>query len=769
MDIRVRSKSSNLDEYREAPPPDWMPELDDEQEGIDLLHYWQTIRRHKWGIVGIALICVVIGLLNAFSSTPIYKAEAKLLVNPIQQNTPMDQQTNTSLIYLFYETQYEILRSRAVAGLAVDKLKLVERRLADLDVLEEEIPVPTEEKPPLERFSDNMRELKERLNWRNWLPESWAPLELEQMPNAANLREQYIAEIREGLGIKGGKQSEIINISFESPNPRHATNVTNALADAYIDFGLTSRLSGAQKTSSWLNTQLTQLRAKVKQSELTLQTYQQQSGMVDSSNQQKLASERLSSLTAELIRAQTQSSQTRIRLDQVSELKGNAGTGQSLGSMLDNPTLRNLSEEVNTLTRRQQELFERYGEKHPKLIAARADLREARRSLQIEVDKMVEAIRKEYAAAVSQENKIEALIEQQKKEISGLSGAGFELAQLERELENNRRMYGSFLEKFKEVDVAQEYDATNVRIIDPAIMPKVPFKPNKGRMVMIAGFLGLFLGVLFALLRERLDNTFKTTDNIEEKLNLPSLGMMTLADKKDKANPPHLQYLHNPRSSFAENINNIRTGLLLSDIDHPPKTILITSATGAEGKTTLAINLAAAFAQLGRTLLIEADLRKPNLAVKLGSRTRLGIKELVTGEAKTSECIYEEGPIHVLTCGSAPTNPLELLSSRAFHNLLDNLSEKFTHIVLDAPPLLAVSDASVLGHLSDSVVLAVKADSTTHKMAREALVRLRKTGIEPIGAVLCQADVRRMAYYGSHYYHYDSDYYGYRSKQDSAA
>lgn len=765
----MRNKPSRMDSNRDTLPAEWTPEQDDEGEGLALLRYWQTIRRHQWGIFSITLMCVILGLLNAFSSTPIYRAEAKLLVSPIQQNSPLDQQTNTSLIYLFYETQFEILHSHAVAGLAVDKLNLVEQGLADLDQAAPEPPVPELKKTPLERFSSSLRGLKEQLHWRHWLPASWGFTEREAPPDAATLREQYIAEIRRELDVKGGKQSEIINLSFEAPNPRYAAAVTNALADAYIEFGLTSRLSGAQKTSSWLNGQLAQLRTKVKQSELALQAYQQQSGMVDTSNQQKLASEQLSSLTAELIKAQTLRSQTRIRLDQVSGLKGNSDKGQPSSTMLENPTLRNLSEEVNTLARREQELAERYGEKHPKMIAAKADLREARRSLLLEVDKTIEGIRKEYAAAVSQETKIQALIDQQKKQISGLSGAGFELAQLERELENNRRMYDSFLEKFKEADVAEEYDATNVRVVDPARVPKIPYKPNKLRMLLIAGLIGLLLGILFALLREHLDNTFRTTDNLEEKLDLPSLGIVTLVDRKDKAHPPHLQYLHNPRSAFAENINNIRTGLLLSDIDQPPKTILITSAAGGEGKTTLSINLAAAFAQLGRTLLIEADLRKPNLALKLGSNPRPGIKELLSGEAQLQECIFDKGPLSVLTCGASPENPLELLSSRGFGQLLDNLAKEFRHIILDAPPLLAVSDAAVLGRLTDSVVLAVKADTTTHQMAREALARLRKAGIEPIGAVLCQTDLKRMAYYGSHYYHYDSNYYGYSGKESSAA
>ncbi|MCP4410884.1 MAG: polysaccharide biosynthesis tyrosine autokinase, partial [Gammaproteobacteria bacterium] len=469
-------------------------------------------------------------------------------------------------------------------------------------------------------------------------------------------------------------------------------------------------------------------------------------------------------------KVQTTRIEAQIRSNQARSLTGQAAAdAQSLAQVLKSPSVRNLSKVEGELARKVQELSERYGDKHPKMISAHSDLREARRSLQKEVNKVVASIRKEYDFAVTQEQEIRSLIEVQKKEISDLTDASFELSLLEREVENNRKLYESFLDKFKEADVADEYDASNVRVVDPAVAPWKPFKPNKPRMILIAGLLGLLFGILAALLRERLDNTFKTTHQIEERLVIPSLGIVPMIHRGEKAGAVERQVMDNSHSYFSENINYIRSGLLFSNINQPPKTILISSAASDEGKTILSVNLAAAFSQLDRTLLLDVDLRKSNISTLLGIESQPGLTEVITSQIPLNEalrCLGSEGRLFVLPPGAAPHNPLQLLSSQNFRSVLDELKQNFAHIVMDAPPILAVSDATVLGHLADSVILAIKAESTTHEMVDEAVSRLRKSGVQATGAVLCQADTRRMADYVSYYDASYAKYYGYGSGQD---
>ncbi len=742
--------------------------VEDEEETIDIAQYWRTVRRHKWGILSVTLIAVILGALYALSATPIYRAQTVLLADPIQPNVnSQNQYVNTALVYLFYETQYEIIKSRTVAERAVDKLDLVTKYRQEQAKKEAEAAV--EQEP--ENVFQRIRQWKEALtDWRQWLPEELRP-EPAPEPDDATLRRQLASAIQGGLQVKGGKQSEIINVSFESPDPEKAAAVANAVADAYMEFGLNSRLSGAKKTATWLNEQLTELRNKLRQSEQALEAYQKSQGVVNSQQQQQIASTQLSTLNAELIKAQTRRAEAEILYNQVKSLKGKKASYDSLGPVLNNASVRALVQEEGKLSRRVKELSERYGEKHPKMIAARSDLKEARRNLRREVNKVVDNIRKQYKVAAAQERKIAALIKQQKKEIGNLKGTSFELARLEREVENNRRIYETFLARFQEADVTEDYDASNVRIIDPATVPATPYKPKKGRVVAISAAMGLFLGVLLAFLREALDNTFKTTDTIEEKLGIPSLGLVPLVKKRRKA-PPERQFLLDPRSQFSENINNIRTGLLFSNIDQPPQVILVTSATGSEGKSTLAANLAASLGQLDRTLLLEVDLRKPSLANTLKIPRAPGLSDLVAGQAAMNEIEVprvggETSEFYAISCGTLPPNPLELISSLHFLHLLEELKSRFKYIVLDAPPILAVSDAAVLGHQADSVILAVKAESTTVKMAREALGRLKKANVRVTGAVLSQAEPRRMSYYGGHYYH--ASYYGYKAPKEQKA
>ncbi|MDJ0739238.1 MAG: polysaccharide biosynthesis tyrosine autokinase, partial [Gammaproteobacteria bacterium] len=288
------------------------------------------------------------------------------------------------------------------------------------------------------------------------------------------------------------------------------------------------------------------------------------------------------------------------------------------------------------------------------------------------------------------------------------------------------------------------------------------FKPNKTRIILVAAVLGLMLGIALAFLREHFDRTLKTLDDIEEKLALTALGIIPLVRERKKSNPD-TQYLSDPRSPFAEKINHIRTGLLFSSIDDPPRTLLITSATSGEGKTTAAINLAAAFAQLDRTLLVEVDLRKPTLRERLHAAPRKGLADLVLDPGLAREVIQPvdgADKLHLLTCGTRPANPLELLSSQQFQALLNKLQQHYRFIVLDGPPLLAVSDAAVLGHIVDETIMVAKAESTSIKMIKDASALLRKANLLPVGVILAQADSKRMAYYGGGYYHYDQRYYG---------
>jgi polysaccharide biosynthesis transport protein len=722
-------------------------------DNIDFTQYWRILKRRKWSIALVVLFFLVLGAFIAIKSTPIYQATAKIQADPIQPNaTASDQFIMNSMVFLFYETQYEIIQSRKIAETVVDKLGLVERY--------------KQEQAAAKLLGDNsnvLSDLKKQI--KGWFasdePEQQAvPLTDEQ------LRITLAYGIQAMLSVQGGTQSQIINIAYQSDDPEESTEVINAVADAYIEFGLEARLSTLKDTAKWLGDQLDDLKATLQTSEDKLAAVRTQSGLMDSEQQARIANTQLSNLNNELVRAQTLLSQAQEMYTQVQKLDRSKGDYLSLGPVLQNQTIRDLVREESNQSRAVEELAERYGEKHPKLIAARSDLAGAKSNLNREVDKIVENIAKEYRLAQVQLENVKELTNKTKAELQSYQGSSFEITRLEREVENNRRVYESFLGRLMEADVSGDYDASNVRIIDRATVPDFPIKPRVSLIIAAALIAGLFFGVVLAFLREALGNIFNTPDQIESELNIPSLGITPLVKNTKKSVAPEKQYIADQRSTFAEAINTIRTGLLFSDIDNPPKTVLITSTVGSEGKTTLAINLAVAFSQLDKTLLIELDLRKPAIAKDLGLTGKVGLSDILAGALIDSSMVSQiEGApnLSVITCGTIPPNPMELLSSKRFAKLLDSLKERFAHIVIDSPPTLPVSDAAVLSKLADATIIAVKAEGTKINMAKETVARLRKVNANITGVVLTQASPQKMSYYGEHYY--QEGYYGVDPKE----
>jgi capsular exopolysaccharide synthesis family protein len=714
---------------------------------IDLGQYIRILKRRKWSIVVITLCFIALGIFYVSRATPIFQASAKIQADPVQPNaTAQDQYIMNSMVFLFYETQYEIIQSRKVAETVVDKLNLVARykkEQAELKAAGESESIVTTVKKAIKSLlsSDETEQVQVQLTDKQ-------------------LRTMLAKAIQAGLLVEGGTQSQIINISYLNEDPLLAADVVNAISEAYIEFGLESRLSQIKDTAEWLSEQLEELRVTLQESEDKLRNFRLSQNLMDTEQQQRIANTQLQTLNTELVRAQTQLSQAQELYTQVTQAERSGGDYRSIGPVLQSNTIRDLVREEATLSRKVQELSERYGEKHPKMIAARSDLASAQVNLDREAAKIVENIKNEYRAAQTQERNVRELIAQTRTELQSYQGDSFELTRLEREVENNRRVYESFLGKLMEADVSGDYDASNIRIIDSATIPEFPVGLGASLIVAASLVFGVFFGVVFAFARELMGNVFRTPDQLELELGLPSLGVTPLVKKKKNAVAPEKQYIADQRSTFAEAINTIRTGLIFSNIDNPPKSILITSTNGSEGKTTLAINLAVALSQMDKTLLIEMDLRKPAVGKDLGIKADMGLSDLLSGKTDTNVFHQVEGApnLSVITCGTIPPNPMELISSKRFANLLHSLRERFTHIVIDSPPTLPVSDSCVLAKMVDATIVAVKAEETKISMAKETITRLNKVNATITGVVLTQASPQKMSYYGEHYY--QDSYYG---------
>jgi len=384
------------------------------------------------------------------------------------------------------------------------------------------------------------------------------------------------------------------------------------------------------------------------------------------------------------------------------------------------------------------DLSKKYGPKHPELI-------EAKKKLSI--------ARNRYGKVF--------------KEDLGSSESLFELSKLERAVTSNRELYELFLSRFNEVELGIDSVSSNSRVIERAAVPVSPFTPNIKKSATTGAMIGLFIGILLIVSREFFDRTFKDQVDVEERLKIPVLGVLPLLSrtkfrKNSNVTSPERFYGRNPKSIFAEAVNHIRTGIVYSNVDHPPKVILVASALPPEGKTTCATNLSLAFSKLGKTLLIDADFRKPRIAKISNIKNINGLTGYVVGENSLEECITQDMDsenLFIMRSGEVPPNPLELISSVRFRNTLELMKKKFDYIIVDSAPIMPVSDGVVLGKLVDSIILVLKAGNTSYPIVESTLKRLAVAKLKPVGIVLSQLDYNSNYYYRKYGY-YASQYYG---------
>lgn len=631
----------------------------------------QTVRENRWSIIIIMVLGCLTGIFKAISETPVYQASLTMAVEPSSNRSP-GQSLFDPYAYRFYETQYELLKSRTVAERVVDELGLVERDAV------ETLLVPPSALRSLARELSKITGIS--------LTSEATILASEKMvlsPQEVQRKRSWLTQIVQGgVNVSGGNKTNLVEVRFNSINPEFAAEIANGLVAAYIEEGLDSQLTRSQQTTRWFSQRIDDLRISLDESQSKLQQFLIDENLLDTSRNEKITTAEIQSLNSEYIVA-------RANLD---------------------------------------ELAKRYGSRHPKLKEASAEVSATRSRLSLA-----------------------------SKAVSSNREKQVKLELLERDVKRNNEFYEAFLSKFKEADLSSSgTQVASARIVDRALPPSGAIYPQKQKIVLTWALGGLFLGLALAFLRQQLDSTFRSGRMVEDKLDLPLFGVVQTMG--EDVSGIERYYLQNTRSVFSEAINHIRTGVMYSDVDNPPQVLVVTSSVQSEGKTTLASNLALSYAQLGKTLLIDADLRRPRIKHIAETNATAGLVEYVTGVANFEQCIVpdlEESNLFVLNSGITPPNPLELLASEKFALTLYALRKQFTYIVIDTAPVLPASDAVVLGRLCDSLLMAIQSDRTTHHMARDAIRRLNASNVSVAGAILTQANIKK----GNPYQY--GGYYGY--------
>jgi capsular exopolysaccharide synthesis family protein len=762
-----------------------------EEEQFDLRRYWAVIRRHLWGILGLAVSVSVLTFLILLSKTPIYRATASMIIEPKEQKVVSVEElygVDTKSVAYYY-TQVEVLKSRAIARKVIEALNLTSHpefvgKPAAPDSAEDMGPVgPEGPQIPKDLVSadageaaDGGEEAAESslLNWRSWLPfgtsQPAASGTVEPDP-VDSVVDQFLAR----LTVSAIRNTQLVQVSFDAASPELAMRAVNAVCDAYIDANLDARSEVTQLASKWLATRLEGLREKLADSERRLQAYLENQKLVDiggvsssgvaSSGVSSLIASQLSDLNSKYIDARKIRLEAETLYSQIASLGGQVPDNiESMPAIYGDETVRDLKQQEHEALTRVNELSSRYGAQHPERVTAETHLESVRTALKKQVASVAARLKQQIAAAYANENALAGQIDALKSEIQGISRKESVYRELQREVQSNRDLYEMFFKRLKETSEAGDLQPSNARIMDAATLPRVPIRPNKKLGVTIAFALSLLAGIGLAFLLDFMDKSFRSSDEVEQKLGLPLLGVVPLAAQKQKRGAKEdvsKVFLDDPRGTFAESVRTIRTGIMLSSLDDPRMSILVTSSVPGEGKSSISMSLAYALAQLNsRVLVVEADLRRPNLAKRCGLSAKMpGLSNLVVQTASLEECIhhYDAGNIDLMPAGIIPPNPLELLSSHRFAEAMAELESEYDAIILDAPPMQPVSDALALSRLVRSVIYVIQAEKTPVHMARSGIDRLRKVRAPLTGVVLSQLNMEKSRRgYSSYYY---SDYY----------
>jgi len=706
-----------------------------EPEGIDLREVLSMLRRRIGVIIGCAAIVMSLAALYIYQLTPRYTAQATLMLEQ-QKLQLLDIKSVLSgdgNSYLLMATQVELITSPRIA----------ERVATALHLENEPEFNPTLRQPP--KFAPMAwigRQISDLIGEES----AGSPADAAPAPPATS------AEVAPALGSHvrafNDGTSYIISIAAQSESPGLAAKIANAYVDAYLTDQLEAKFDATRRASAWLNDHLSDLREKVQAAERAVQLFKQQHNLSQTGT--TATSQQLAELNSQLIIATADREQKEAA---VREMRGSASS----------PLLDKLKEQEAELLRHQAELATRYKSEHPAMINLAAQIRDVRAKIGQEIAAANRTLVDQLNVARAREQSIKAALASLRQSTTEQDQAQVQLAELEREAQASKALYEDFLNRFKQTSVQEDIQQPDARPVAVATPPGSPSYPNKALYLSVAAAVALFCGILLALALERLDNGFHTSDQLEKSLGLPTLGMIPQIGRGKR---PERIVVAEPVSQYSEAIRSVRTALRFSDVDNPPRLVLVTSSLPSEGKTVFAASLARSVARSGgRALLIDCDLRRPGVAKMLAAPEGAGLVDLFEGTAKPESVVrIDEGSgIHFISAKGGTANPQDLLGSQQMRSFLEGMRAHYDLIVLDSPPVLAVSDAIVLSHIADTTMYIVRWEHTARQAVIGAVKQLRANGGNLAGAVLSRVNTRRHKSYNyadsAYYYGRDKGYY----------
>lgn len=698
------------------------PLAERDPDEIDLLQYWHILWNNRWLVAIVGASVVAIALVLTLLATPIFRANSLLQIERESlQVVNVEGVMPTERGYYgddFYQTQYELLSSHSLALRVVQDLNLTQ---------------DPHFKPLLEGVGEGEKP-------------------------AQRLQEQrrVLADILLGdVSVEPVRNSRLVRINVDSPDPNVAARVANAWSQAFIAANLERRFDASSYAGKYLEERLAQLKAKLEDSEKALVEFASQEQIVSvGEDKPSLSAQNLSELNASLAKAQDERIRAEAEWAQAAQ-----GEGLGLPQVVGNPLIQRLREERSKLQGEYQEKLRTFKPDYPDMQRLSGQIAEIDRQIAGEVGHIRSSVKARYDAAVAQEDMLTSRIGGLKGDVLDLQNRSIQYNILKREAETNRQLYDGLLQRYKEIGVAGGVGANNIFVVDRAMVPEAPYKPSLLRNLALAILVGGMLGVLAAFARHYLDRTIHSPKALEELTHRPVLGVIPrLATGVTPA-----QAATDLRSPFAEAYRSVRTALQFATAHGIPASLFVTSPSASEGKSTTALELARNIAQLGkRVVLVDADLRNPSVHKLTGLSNASGLSNVLAGAATadTAVQVSKDFGLSVITSGPLPPNPPELLAGDGLHALLSALGERFDVIVLDGPPVLGLADAPLLAHRAEATLLVASAEQTRTDALQGAMQRLVAARAHVLGSVLTGFDLNKgdsYGYGGYTYYNYGGD------------
>jgi len=731
---------------------------------VDLLEMVRIIRRRRWIVLGTTAVIAGVAAAYVMTATPLYTATATILAEPHrsqvadttdQPQTPSSFGTDDAMV----ESQALLIQSAAVLQRVVDQLNLVN----------------DPEFAPHPGLLDPIRNLFRSKR----VPDGRSPQEIAKA-NTVYALQQRLKVTREGTTF-------VIDIDASAESPQRAAQIADAIAEAYFQEQVQSRYNTNKIAASWLDRQLGEFKSRVIASDKAVADFRSKSNLITTQGQ-TVNDQQLSDLNNKLVDAHVQTAEARAKFEQVEEIVKSHRDPGTLDQALASDVIKQLRKQYAEVAKNLADVSSKYGSQHPNVINAKAQLRETKRLIDQELKRILDNTRETYRVAQSREQALQHSLDKLQNTSSQSGKAQVRLRELQREADANRTLYESFLARYKQTTAQQSLNLPDSRVVSRAGIPLSPSFPKKGLILALAMLIGAGIGTVGAFIADFLDRRIKSLRQAEEVTGVPTLaaipevgprelarrahrGREALSDYDPNSTtllpalmrPPLMRYtLEEPTSLFAESVRAVRLAVQRSARGRAGSMVMVSSSIDGEGKSTLAASLALSLAAVGiRTLLVDGDLRNPELTRSLCPQAKFGLVEAAVRHVPLQQAVqFDRQSGFAVLPGSPRARGAyinEFVFSDAMRNLLDHLRNQFDFVIVDSPPLSPLVDARALAEQADGIVMAIRWDSTPRDVVEQGLQTLAPVYDRVIGTVLTRVDLRRLKYYD---YYRSSSYMG---------